>query len=109
MSKRKSKKKMQQQCFADCPYFPDATCENYITDGDGVKHRFPPKVLRCCFDNHPINWNTPCPLKLLGSSTHILKSFEFPDEFLTDYEREYKQKAQKEWEKIINSSNLNNE
>lgn len=109
-SRKKNKNKTQQiqqliprihYCRTDCPYFPDMISDNYKTDEYGVKHRFPAKIFRCCFDNHPVNWTTPCPLSLFGSSIE-LKPFQMSEDFLTEYEREIKEEKQKQWEEILN-------
>ena len=92
-TKTKKKNKIEQQCFPNCPYFPDMNCEDYRVDKNGLKHREPPKVFRCCFDNHPINWTTPCPIKALGGNNQI-STIEIPKEFFTEFELE-RRKANK--------------
>lgn len=104
-SKRKSRKKEKKvetyvptthKCTPNCPYFPDMTSDNYRMDENGVKYRYPPKVFRCCFDNHPIAWDVTCPLTILSGSNQPI-GLHYNKEYWTKFENELKKKKEIEW------------
>jgi len=54
-------------CSIKCPYFPnmDVLPGNWVWDEKmpNVKRRKTPKVFKCGYDGHNIDWNRKCPRK----------------------------------------------
>lgn len=53
------------KCNPKCPYFPDMSIKEgdwiYDKDKPYIKKRKNPKIFKCGYDDHPINWEIECP------------------------------------------------
>lgn len=61
------------KCITTCPYFPDMSLKDgWIWDEElHVKRRKEPKVFRCGYDNHILDWEVDCPREVHNDKEQI--------------------------------------